>query len=272
MHEITTGQQFVSAGCWKAYLSHGLIMIHMGFQVSLEEMKMHKDSMQTHLDRMKFHYKKSANRERLNVLLKRAESGLVSYDGCTVAELRKFCRDRKLVIEGTGQAKVSKLDLVEFLESEDERPRFHGFLELPAELRNSIYHMHFEQIALASNPIPPPVTEVCSQLRNESSLLFYKTWPLEIDLELPLIKGRQPHRTADLARVRFSPTTVRFFKRIPKIHLQHIRKLRVYGPLFLLGWRVRTAWDVDFGLDGKNVQISYMPVNRGHMRTDEESK
>lgn len=161
---------------------------------------------------------------RLEYLSNRAQRGLISYYGRPVAELRKFCTDRKIEdFKG-----MKKAGLIKVLEDEDEWSQFPRFLDLPAELRVLIYEFSFDVMIGDSyretNALfeirPPPVTSVCKLLRQESRPLFYSPARLEIWLFIKSNSDVQNFFIGDLATM--------FFSKAPKSVLETTNKLRIH--------------------------------------------
>ncbi|KAK3647899.1 hypothetical protein LTR56_007873 [Elasticomyces elasticus] len=124
-----------------------------------------------------FFTQKSIGKERCIALLGRADRGYLSYEKYDETELRRFCESRSLSI--AAESTTSKADLVAVLEQADDTWTF-PLLDLPPELRLQIYDHHFAiyNHLEVTNVVPPPVTAVCRQLRNEALPLFYDTHSL----------------------------------------------------------------------------------------------
>lgn len=128
-----------------------------------------------------FYFAASQRKQRTFELYRRMQRELLSCEACSEAELRGFIRNRKLMRVYAGLLHP-KPSLVSFLESADAEMVFPKFVELPAELREVIYGLHFEDISemLPSAPQQPPVTRVSRQIRRESLPLSYSTCTLKI--------------------------------------------------------------------------------------------
>ncbi|KAK5127350.1 hypothetical protein LTR85_006689 [Meristemomyces frigidus] len=144
-------------------------------------------------------------------LLKRADHGLLCYVHCTVEELRQYIADRHItynedvgvrVVESGGPVRTG---LYAMLEQADTEPEFHGFMELPPELRTEVYGYYIA--GLAGNtlhaPTTPPLACVNRQIRKEV---------------LPIFFG-QP--------VRIRPETALFFNDVDGENLALVRKIRI---------------------------------------------
>ena len=118
-----------------------------------------------------YRVKSSANKDRLLDLTTRCERGFPSYDKYSAKELKGFCEQRQLQIGAT----TKKDDFVRILEPADDSATFDRFLDLPAELRNTIYALQFETFGAIERPAEPPITQVSRQLRQESLGLFHRT-------------------------------------------------------------------------------------------------
>ncbi|RMY72658.1 hypothetical protein D0863_04369 [Hortaea werneckii] len=131
-----------------------------------------------------YHVAKRLTSDLLRSALRRSEQGHMSYHNCSNDELRRLIQARKIEASPLG-LKLPKGELVDILQSEDQRPKFHRFQELPPELRNRIYEYHFasfhQQICA---PSQPPITKVSSLLRRETLQLFYHSCVFEIHMRL----------------------------------------------------------------------------------------
>lgn len=65
--------------------------------------------------------------------------------------------------------------LIDTLMTADMNPKFHHFMELPAELRTMIYAFALHQDSPLLQPKPPAIALASKQLRRESLCAFYKT-------------------------------------------------------------------------------------------------
>lgn len=105
----------------------------------------------------------------LNYICLRQDANLLVYETCSDAELRGFAREKKIEVSQG----VRRAELIKLLQ---DKETFHGFLDLPPEMRNEIYQHYFD-----SNPhcydgfrVPPPITQASRQLRKESLSEFWK--------------------------------------------------------------------------------------------------
>lgn len=110
----------------------------------------------------------------------RSEQDHMSYHHCSNDELRRLIQARKIGMSPFG-LRLSKRKLV-VLQSEDQKPKFPRFQELPPELRNRIYEYHF-----AHQVSRPPLS---SLLRKETLQLFYHSCVFEVRLRLRMERGR----------------------------------------------------------------------------------
>ncbi|RMZ08918.1 hypothetical protein D0862_03810 [Hortaea werneckii] len=123
-----------------------------------------------------YHVTKRMTSDLLRSALRRSEQGHMSYHNCSNDELRRLIQARKIDLSPFGP-KLSKRELVDVLQSEDKKPEFHRFQELPPELRNRIYECHFASFHQPiSAPSQPPITKVSSLLRRETLQLFYHSY------------------------------------------------------------------------------------------------
>ncbi|KAI7283271.1 hypothetical protein KC345_g3070 [Hortaea werneckii] len=131
-----------------------------------------------------YHVGKKMTSELLRAALPRSEQGHMSYHKRSNDELRRLIQARKIEVSPLG-LKLPKSELVDILQSEDQRPKFHRFQELPPELRNRIYEYHFASFHQPiCAPSQPPITKVSSLLRRETLQLFYHSCVFEIHLRL----------------------------------------------------------------------------------------
>lgn len=115
----------------------------------------------------------------------RADLGLMSYVPYSNDELKELIKARNIPakLDESGKARGKRTDLVFLLDVHDQKPDFHRFLELPAELRNRIYAMHFESLGEPQHPpSQPPLTLTSRQLRSEALPMFYSWLRLPIQL------------------------------------------------------------------------------------------
>lgn len=173
-----------------------------------------------------FKFKRGLSPAQFVHMHSRAERGLMSYYALPVAELRKFCADRKLL----NHSGKKKEELIEMLEAADEQCQFPKFLELPPELRILVYefsfdmiydhnHEDYRQTHHALTIEPPPVASVCKLLRRESLSLFYSSARHRIILrEVASARGPQTFYADREA--------IRVFNNAPMSLLQGITKLK----------------------------------------------
>lgn len=126
----------------------------------------------------------------LQSAVRRSEQGHMSCHNCSNDELRRLVQARKIGLWPFG-LKLSRRELVDVLQSEDQEPKFHRFLELPPELRNRIYEYHFASFHQPiCAPSQPPITTVSSLLRKETFQLFYHGCVFEVHLRLRIENER----------------------------------------------------------------------------------
>ena len=129
-----------------------------------------------------YQWPKNADKGALMEAVGRCQRGLLSYERCRADELRAFCVARKVALP-TKKTKVS--DLREMLRTADDEATFPHFMELPAELRNRVYELHFRDYdEISTRHQQPPITKV-PQIRAEALPLFYRcmtfTWDLSFN-------------------------------------------------------------------------------------------
>ena len=92
----------------------------------------------------------------------------MSYEGRSVDELRAFCKARGLPAKATTASRLARA-----LEKADDLATFPRFLDLPAEIRNIIYELHFHDFdPFRGQHAQPPLTLASKQLRSEALPLF----------------------------------------------------------------------------------------------------
>lgn len=99
----------------------------------------------------------------------RCQRGLMSYEGRGVKELKAFCIARGLPAKATTASRLARS-----LEKADDLATFRRFFELPAEIRNIIYELHFHEFdPFKDQFVQPPLTLASRQLRSEALPVFY---------------------------------------------------------------------------------------------------
>lgn len=123
--------------------------------------------------------RRATRTQRYRQRLHRRERGLLDYwEKCDVEELRAFVRVRGL---GNPSKRLSKTKLVKWLQVADDQRVFGRFMDLPAELRVSIYRMHLDNLQKPDRAAQPPITKVSRAIRHETLLLFYRDMLIDID-------------------------------------------------------------------------------------------
>jgi hypothetical protein len=108
--------------------------------------------------------------------LGRYQRGLISYEGRSVNELQAFCEARGLPAKGTSASRLARA-----LEKADDLATFPRFFDLPAEIRNVIYELHFHGFdPFRTQYVQPPLTLASRQLRSEALSLFYDCATFEL--------------------------------------------------------------------------------------------
>jgi hypothetical protein len=124
---------------------------------------------------------KNANKDKLMKAVGRCQRGLLSYEKYSADELRGFCLARKISLSSKRMT-VPRLALMLEDADDDIEGAFPRFMELPAELRNRVYELHFSDYdEISTEHHRPPITEVCA----ESLPVFYNcvtfTWDLSLN-------------------------------------------------------------------------------------------
>lgn len=201
------------------------------------------------IKKLNFKYPQRVKKEKAIKFHRRAECGLIAYETCTADELGSFVRSRGL--DGSGTRLTQKSQLIPFLERADEATSFDRFMDLPPELRITVYSCHFGSFE-AATPEPPPLLAVSRRVRQEARPIFYEQTRFIIKVEHSMGGGPRPDR----------PTT-KLFERLDPDNLGRINKLRVRWAAF--GGPFITTWDVDLLQDDDASMlrsISEAPYNR----------
>jgi hypothetical protein len=164
------------------------------------------------------HHTSAVTRKRLIELVTRTKRGLRCYDGDTVTELKHFGLHRGF---DAPSLNVKKQALIDILETADEEATFDRFLELPAELRVYIYELHFASYGdhprAIESAAPPPITQVNSQIRQETLKLFYQTCDFQF-----VFTSAGP-----ISQLAIENGTAKFVRELPCKHLATIRNMRL---------------------------------------------
>ncbi|KXS99819.1 hypothetical protein AC578_8882 [Pseudocercospora eumusae] len=112
--------------------------------------------------------------------LARIKLGLLCYDSCSTSELEKFAKARNVHDD---PEKLSRDVLIKRLMLADDNRKFPRFMELPPELRNSIYELVMADYPKPlTNPAQPPLALVSRQVRKEALSTFYTCCSFQIVL------------------------------------------------------------------------------------------
>ena len=209
------------------------------------------DKLRAFLKQHHYKVKTKLVKDELLRHLGRYQQGVVCYGNCALTEIRQFGEDRGLLAPGTVK-KASRATLSDLLERADEASTFYRFLDLPAELRNTVYQPHaqwlgglaqrdpFNQQALENEKarmpfnihpmamvtLPagthePPFLLANRQLRNEALPIFYHRLPFHLDY---FLSKRPDHLTM----------ASRQSARMPEATFAHIRYLRFTARVIVL--------------------------------------
>jgi hypothetical protein len=150
--------------------------------------------------------------------VRRALQGLISYHGCTNRELGQFVKNRKL---RCASRMPPREDLIKLLEEEDTRATFKRFAELPPELREHIYKLHFATYPVLETPVEPPITKASRLVRQEALPVFYQICRFHIEFE-PYTSDSQ------LGNVQIQPTAVTrgYFAQLSTIKRKYMENLQ----------------------------------------------
>ena len=165
-------------------------------------------------------------------LLQSIARSLPGYEKCKTAELRLFAQQRRLA--NIDIPNVTRQDLAKALRLADQKSNFTRFLNLPPELRTSIYRFYCADFAEEPLTLPtyPPLGRVNRQLREEVLPVFYNECTFAVGLTTDgqgyLHSGAAAAAAAAIPHVlRMQRETTLFFKTLDAEHLARIQKLEV---------------------------------------------
>lgn len=229
------------------------------------------EQLRRHLQDANFHAKYRTPRYRLLTLVGRCQRGLLSYDKCPVAELRRFAKSRRLSPGG------SKTDLIHALEEADDEATFYRFLDLPAELRVSVLEYHISSLdTVPSRASQPPVCLASRQLRLEALPIFYSTCTFHIEMrELFRTEewaGTGPERSDKrLPRIVYDPPT--FLRRVSGSDLALIKRIRLTmkSNPYIAEPRetLRSTWSI---VISDTVNLERLPIRSSDPEEEEEEQ
>lgn len=118
----------------------------------------------------------NSSKVRTLKLLNRMQRKLLSYDSCSEDELQGFMKARGLQGKKPKGGQMKKTAMVRKLENADDGATLDQFMELPAEIRVSIYELSIEDMDLGRARAPAPITRVSRQVRQEALPIFNKIY------------------------------------------------------------------------------------------------
>ena len=122
-----------------------------------------------------FHLLQNTKMARLRELYLRCERGKPSYEGIPLSELKRYAAQRDLTPNPPATIASMKAQLEQ---ADDKNNSFHRFLDLPPELRESIYTQYlipWNDADGDDNPkCQPPITYASRTVRREALPLFYE--------------------------------------------------------------------------------------------------
>ncbi|EME83920.1 uncharacterized protein MYCFIDRAFT_195118 [Pseudocercospora fijiensis CIRAD86] len=122
----------------------------------------------------------SAKGDQVRKCLARMQRGLLCYETCSTPELEKFLEARNI---HQHPEKLSRGGMIKRLMSADDDRDFPRFMDLPPELRNSVYEFVMDEYAKTLiTPAQPPFALVSRQVRDEALSTFYACCSFQIDL------------------------------------------------------------------------------------------
>ncbi|KAK5745184.1 hypothetical protein LTR17_001636 [Elasticomyces elasticus] len=165
--------------------------------------------------------------EAREILDKRGFTHNKSLTKSRKAELRRLYQTEGLVLPHVNTA--SKAVLVALLESYD--PVFPKFMDLPPELRVLVYEHYLADFEPVGMFVPPPITAVSQNIRNEALPVFFDNHRFLFDDE----------NFDGFGSPRYGDFNWRVGREVPDATFSQIRKLRIKGRL--------TVWDAVFECD-----------------------
>lgn len=145
---------------------------------------------------------------------RRLDRGLLVYDNCSNEEVQRFLKDRGLPCDNNAASAVK------LLEQADEELTFHNFLDLPPELRMSVYHFYMEKFPCdILCPSQPPLARTCRLLKQEVLPKFYEETVIEL--------GFQCNPRLRKVKVVCHPDTSRFLEQFDNEQLFNFRYLQL---------------------------------------------
>jgi hypothetical protein len=176
---------------------------------------------------------KNANKDKLRDAVGRCQRGLLSYEKYSADELRGFCMARKISLPSKRMT-VPRLALMLENADDDVDATFPRFMELPAELRNRVYELHFRDYdEISTEYDQPPITEASP----ESLPLFYKcvtfTWELSLNTNFCIDKHMFIGDSYNLTQ-------------IPAADLAQIKNFKLHWTVVSYGARGHTQRNVIF--------------------------
>jgi len=215
--------------------------------------------LKEHLAAKGYQCPKNANKDRLMEAVGRYERGLLSFEKYSADELREFCLARKISLPPKRMT-VPRLTLM--LENADENVEatFPRFMELPAELRNRVYELHFRDYdEISTEYDQPPITEVCA----ESLPVFYKcvtfTWDLSLNTNFCIYEHDFVGDSYNLTK-------------IPAADLAQIKNFKLHWTRLSSGATGGTMRDVDFSAGISQVNNVKKIVTSFGKRVEPESQ
>ncbi|KAK5127360.1 hypothetical protein LTR85_006699 [Meristemomyces frigidus] len=191
------------------------------------------DQLRHRLERKGYLIKKSASKAELIVITHRDDCGQFCYDNCTETELSLFARDRGISL---ACAKAKSTRAARLINADSERT-FRRLLDLPAELRNRIYHYYIADFPhLLTLPAAPPLARTCKQVEKEVLPLFYSTKTFHV-----IFERRALSFTKNALEFKATDKTALFLRELSRESMSEIRSLCIS----LRTWWRKTNQDHD---------------------------
>lgn len=197
---------------------------------------------------------------RMTYLISRCDRGMMSYEKRNKTDLKLFCQARGIKLPFAKGLK--KAALISLLEGEDEEgTTFRYFLDLPPELRLRIYEHYFSAFEnglvnlqwLGIILQPPPISQVCRLLRQETLPLFEKLYCFTIGYERYNRSGR--NRCDALLKA-------------PSHLIGLVRKLRITGDIVTRGFTFNATWEIDLPMGERPLKVTRTSLEGEHRGAD----
>jgi hypothetical protein len=194
-----------------------------------------------------YEVKKSANKDELQSLVRRAWMGRLCYDKCSHLDLKQFAVARDLV---DARKKPTKRWLADRLIAGDDNRSFMKIFDLPPELRRLIYEFYISDFNEDSleEPTQPPLARTCRMMRNEVLPMFYSKCMFDLKF------STMPSHDTSNVRFRMDPSSFIWLATLAPGCIGDIRQLGIQfkDAAFVLDYKTGAFWvDIDLNAGSK---------------------